>query len=96
MEEQRRQRRKQSLTAWCWQWGGDTVNLTQANLDDSLTHLVLAARGGPQGGGLLISDVGAEGGGMSFGVLFSNQQPSVLTYSSLERRLYVLGVFISL
>lgn len=72
------------------------MNLTQANLDDSLTHLVLAARGGPQGGGLLISDVGAEGGGMSFGVLFSNQQPSVLTYSSLERRLYVLGVFISL
>ena len=95
MEEQRRQRRKQSLTAWCWQWGGDTVNLTQANLDDTLTHLALVALGGPQGGGLLISDVGA-GGGMSFGVLFSNQQPSVLTYSSLERRLYVLGVFISL
>lgn len=61
--EQRRQRRNQSLTAWCWQWGGDTVNLTQANLDDSLTHLALVALGGPQGGGLLISDVWAGAGG---------------------------------
>lgn len=60
--EPRGQRRKQSLTAWCWQWGGDTVNLTQANLDDTLTHLALVALGGPQGGGLLISDVGAGGG----------------------------------
>lgn len=73
------------------------MNLTQANLDDTLTHLALVALGGPQGRGLLISDVWAgAGGGMSFGVLFSNQQPSVLTYSSLERHLYVLGVFISL
>lgn len=61
--EPRGQRRKQSLTAWCWQWGGDTVNLTQANLDDTLTHLALVALGGPQGRGLLISDVWAGAGG---------------------------------
>lgn len=76
------------------------MNLTQANLDDTLTHLALVALGGPQGGGLLISDVlvgpGAGRGGESFGVLFSNQLPSVLTYRSLERHLCVLGVFISL
>lgn len=48
--------------------GGDTVNLTQADLDDTLTHLALVALGGPQGGGLLISDVlvGPGRGGESF------------------------------
>ena len=44
------------------------MNLTQANLDDTLTHLALVALGGPQGGGLLISDVGA-GGGMSLSLV---------------------------
>ena len=65
------------------------MNLDQANLDDSLTHLVLVALGGPPGGGLLISDVCGGGVGMSFGVLFSNQLPSVLTYSSSEGRLFI-------
>lgn len=59
----------------------------------TLTHHALVALGGPQGGGLLISDVCGGGGWMPFTVLFSNQLPTGLAYSSSEQQLYVLGVF---